>query len=273
MFDALPKRLMARRQARPQVGRQAAEPGPGVRARLNTFSAGLFAIARRGVVAGTRGARHLRPPAWPEREAPPDLVELGRFYGTARGAEVARQLSATMRRLVGEFGRGSLVAGLGYPGPFLRCWPQARRIDASLMPVPTERIDPADLVIVVHALEFSDDPRSVLREAWKLLADHGRLVVVVPNRGGPLAHLPSTPFGRGRAMGISELDRLLADNLFRTETRRLAVALPSARPRLSAIGDPLFGGVIVAVAVKDVYAGLPLIRAGARIPRRVMATA
>ena len=268
MFDALPKRLKANRLARRQAGRTQAAA-----AKLRAAAARVLDQARRSAADGVRRARLLHRPVWPERPAPPDLVELGRFYGTPRGAEVARQLSATMRRLVGEFGRGSLVTGLGYPGPFLRCWPQARRIDASLMPVPVERIDPADLVVVVHALEFSDDPRGLLREAWKLLADHGRLVVVVPNRAGPLAHLPGTPFGRGRPMGISELDRLLADNLFRTETRRLAVSLPSARPRLSAIGDPLFGGVIVAVAVKDVYAGLPLTRAGARTPRRVMASA
>ena len=47
-------------------------------------------------------------------------------------------------------------------------------------------------------LEMTNDPGTLLREAWRVLAAGGRLLVVVPNRRGLWARMDTTPFGHGR---------------------------------------------------------------------------
>ena len=101
---------------------------------------------------------------------------------------------------------GQRVLGLGYPTPYLglfredseRCiafmpaaqgvlkWPTARPALATLvdefsMPLPDAAVD---RILLVHALEMSDDPERLLREVWRVLAPSGRLIAVIPNRRG-----------------------------------------------------------------------------------------
>ena len=42
----------------------------------------------------------------------------------------------------------------------------------------------ADRILLVHMLEWSEKPRELLRELWRVLAPNGRLLLVVPNRRG-----------------------------------------------------------------------------------------
>ena len=41
-----------------------------------------------------------------------------------------------------------------------------------------------DRIVLVHALEMSDDAPSLVREIWRVLAPGGRLLLVIPNRRG-----------------------------------------------------------------------------------------
>ena len=136
-----------------------------------------------------------------------DVVDLRNFY--------AEQLGTLARRFIGlgirsrwPDTRGQRVVGLGYTTPYLglfrdeaeRClafmpaaqgvikWPSARPALAALveeydLPLPDLSVD---RLVLVHALEMSDDAPSLLRELWRVLAPGGRLLLVIPNRRGSM---------------------------------------------------------------------------------------
>jgi SAM-dependent methyltransferase len=218
------------------------------------------------------------------------------FYATARGAVTARLLRERLSRFW-PAARGESVLGLGYAQPYLRLWrEQARRCIAvtpgqfgawppvgpgllcraeeDALPFPDLSFD---RVLLVHGLESAENSRALLREVWRVLKDDGRLLVVVPNRTGLWAYAESTPFGHGQPFSTGQIARLLAANMFRTERSEAALYMPpSARrfvlrsaevsERVGRRVAPATGGVIIAQACKDAYAGMP-VRA---VPRRRM---
>jgi SAM-dependent methyltransferase len=122
-----------------------------------------------------------------------------------------------------------------------------------------------DRVLIVHALECTEQVRPLLREAWRVLADSGKLVIIVPNRRGLWARFESTPLGNGRPYSRGQLSRLLRDNMFMPveSTRALFVPpvdlgiLQGAAAAWEKVGMRLFpaaAGVIITEAVKQMYA-------------------
>ena len=130
-----------------------------------------------------------------------DVIDLRDFYSQRLGI-VARQLINRGIRARWPDATGQRVLGLGYPTPYLglfredseRCiafmpaaqgvlkWPTARPalatlIDEFSMPLPDAAVD---RILLVHALEMSDDPERLLREVWRVLAPSGP-----PDRGDP----------------------------------------------------------------------------------------
>ena len=212
------------------------------------------------------------------------------FYGSARGAVTARVLR---ERLVAMWpsAQGESVLGIGYSMPYLRLWrDQASRcialtpaqMGAASWPpgVPNlsctaeeDCLPFADLtfdrILLVHGLEMAENARRLLREIWRVLKDDGRLLIVAPNRSGLWAYRDSTPFGHGLPYSTGQLGRLLAGGLFRIERRDAALWMPPSALRVVLRSAPLFeragrkmvpglAGVILAEAVKDVYAAMPL---------------
>ena len=49
------------------------------------------------------------------------------------------------------------------------------------LPLPDESVTQ---VFMIHCLEFIDDPEMALNEIWRVLHPEGRLIMVVPHRGG-----------------------------------------------------------------------------------------
>src|SRR5258706_14170267 len=117
-----------------------------------------------------------------------DVIDLRDFYSRRLGI-VARQLINRGIRARWPNADGQRVLGLGYPTPYLglfredseRCiafmpaaqgvlkWPTARPalatlIDEFSMPLPDAAVD---RILLVHALEMSDDPERLLREGWR----------------------------------------------------------------------------------------------------------
>jgi SAM-dependent methyltransferase len=216
------------------------------------------------------------------------LPHLQRFYGSPRGAVAARAVRAALTDLWPDL-RGMSVLGLGYAPPYLRLWrSQAARCAAVMhpehgplrwprhapgvalladevaLPFPDRSFD---RVLMVHALENAESARRAMREVWRVLADGGRLVVVVPNRRGMWAHLEGTPFGHGRPYSPGQLDRLLDQQLFTVRARRAVLFVPPFASRLllrtapawDAVGGTLFHGfcgVVLAEAEKEVAAPL-----------------
>ena len=164
-----------------------------------------------------------------------DVIDLRDFYSQRLGI-VARLLINRAIRERWPNAEGQRVLGIGYPTPYLglfredseRCiafmpavqgvlkWPTARPTLAALvdefsLPLPDAAVD---RVLLVHALEMSDDPESLLREVWRVLAPSGRMIVVIPNRRGVWARTDKTPFGHGRPYSRSQITELLRQTWF-----------------------------------------------------------
>lgn len=216
-----------------------------------------------------------------------DVIALRDFYESGLG-KVARRMIARRIREIWPDVRGMTMLGVGYATPFLGAfraeagrviaimpapqgvvrWPsEGGRLtalaDETHLPLPDCSID---RLLLVHALECAENTRPMMRELWRVLADGGRLMVVVPNRRGLWAQFERTPFGRGRPYSPGQLSQSLKDTLFQPYQTETALFIPpvrsrvllSAAPALEKVGQRWFAGfagVIVAEAVKEIYAG------------------
>ncbi|GBQ84664.1 class I SAM-dependent methyltransferase [Asaia krungthepensis] len=231
----------------------------------------------------------------PKRIAQPIPPDAAGFYASRRGEQVTSLLMARLAPLLPD-PRGLRVLGLGFAQPLLAQWrgldeakwvasaqldtPLTRRHGTSFSNLPSWPsclVAPdclpfddlsIDLVVMVHGLELVD-PQPLLRMVWKLLADHGRLVLVVPNRTGLAAKDDTLPFGHGSPFSASQLDRALHRGLFRVEASASALSAPLgllslgektaliADKAVGALGRRL-GGVHLVNACKDLYSGMPV---------------
>jgi SAM-dependent methyltransferase len=216
-----------------------------------------------------------------------DAVALKTFYSSCLG-KIARRMIARRVRQIWPDVHAMNVLGLGYATPFLSAfrseaerviafmparqgvvhWPSEGRglvalADETRLPLPDCSID---RLLLVHALECAENTRPMMRELWRVLADGGRMLVVVPNRRGLWAHFEHTPFGHGRPYSPGQLSQSLTDTMFAPYQTAAALFIPpvrsrmllSAAPALEQIGQRWFAGfagVIVAEAIKEIYAG------------------
>ena len=225
-----------------------------------------------------------------------DIVDLQGFYASALGRLAARGIGRIVARQWAERA-GLSLAGIGYATPYLEpfradClrtlalmparqgvvnWPTHGRSSAALIeptaiPLPTASID---RVLVVHALEFSEQPGDMLEEIWRILTPGGRLMVIAPSRAGLWARVDTTPFGHGQPYSRSQLRELLRENLFSpTFWDEALYAPPFANrlmlriaPAIERIGDKLHlpgAGVVLVEASKQLYRPITVRRAATR---------
>jgi SAM-dependent methyltransferase len=215
-----------------------------------------------------------------------DVIDLRDFYATPLGQTARRVLRARLRALWPDV-KGMNVLGLGYAVPYLGVFRgEAGRVLAAMpasqgvlpwpasgsgltmlageseLPLPDLSMD---RILLVHALECTEMVRPLMREIWRVLADGGRLIVVVPNRTGLWARFERTPFGHGRPYSSRQVAQLLRDSMFTPVERRPALFLPPVRSRMAMAMAPAFenigarwlpalGGVLLAEAAKTIYA-------------------
>jgi SAM-dependent methyltransferase len=134
--------------------------------------------------------------------------------------------------------------------------------EESVLPFPDRALD---RILMVHCLEGTAEVRTVLRECWRVLADGGRLIVVVANRRGLWSRAENAPFAQGRPFSRSQITRLLRDAMFAPLASTTALFMPPMwwrlfggwGPALDDIGTRLFptiAGVLVIEAEKQIYA-------------------
>lgn len=216
-----------------------------------------------------------------------DVVDLRDFYAENLGRVARRMIGRRVRALWPDV-RGVSLLGLGYAAPFLGVfraeaqrvvalmpagqgvlhWPAdapnlAALAEETALPIADRAID---RVLVVHALECAERVRPMMREIWRVLADDGRVIVVVPNRRGLWARFEHTPFGHGRPYTPGQLSRGLRTAMFTPHQAATALFVPPIRSRmmLSAAGAleelgqrwfTSFAGVVLFEASKQVFAG------------------
>jgi SAM-dependent methyltransferase len=209
----------------------------------------------------------------------PDVKVLKNFYESALGKVFCRVIRAELRKSWPEISPQETVAGIGFAVCELRMFHSAIALmpgaqgavkwhgdsvlcEETRLPVADNSIAKA---ILIHALEYSGQPQSVLREMWRILAPGGRMIIIVPNAAGMWARFGRTPLQRGRVFSRLRLETLINDGLFRIINTRSAVHIPPTNSRfalknfkiLEAIGKKLWGGcggVIMIEAEKTVYA-------------------
>lgn len=214
------------------------------------------------------------------------VEELHAFYAGPLGAAA---VAAVRPRLVEAWGdaRGLDVLALGYGGPLLPAWPQARRVVAA-MPAgggahawpPLARNAAAlveegalpfanalfDRLLVAHLLEEAEDPLGWLAEAARVLAPAGRLMCVAASRSGAWARAEGTPFGHGRPYSRTQLMAALrtaglepqgsARVLYAPPLSALAPAAAVFEAAGRAVRSPL-SGLVMVEAVKHAFAPRP----------------
>jgi len=224
-----------------------------------------------------------------------DITELRDFYATSLG-QVARRMIRRRVRALWPDTRGMRVLGLGFATPYLRPFrEEAERVVAVMpaqqgaMPWPPEGPNLVgmadetslpfpdrsfDRILVVHAIESTEQMRFEMRELWRVLSDSGRLLIVAPNRRGIWAQLDRTPFGSGRPFTVGQLSLLLRENLFTPLQSASALYVPptssrfllSSAPAWEEIGTrwfPSLSGVLMIEAAKQLYASTMVSEEGA----------
>ena len=106
-----------------------------------------------------------------------------------------------------------------------------------------------------------------LREIWRVMADGGRLVTVVPTRAGLWSQLDRSPFYQGHPYSPAQVSHLLRANMFAPMRQARALYMPPTRSRLMMRMAPAFerfgqrwlgrfAGVSVIESGKQLYAGI-----------------
>lgn len=216
-----------------------------------------------------------------------DILEMRDFYNSHLGNVVRRMIRRRIREFLPNV-KGHNMMALGYPTPFLRYYREEAKRLVALMPaeqgalswsrkIPnivalTEEAQfpladkSVDFALLTHALEFTINPRDMIREVWRVLADGGRLVLVVPNRAGLWGHMEKTPFGHGHPYSLSQLNQFLTENTFTPLRAEYALYVPPTQSRVflstagawEKIGHKWFrnlSGVLIVEASKQIYAG------------------
>ena len=230
----------------------------------------------------------------------PYVIELKEFYVTARG-RIARRVIRHAIRALWPKAAGEVALGLGYASPCLGMYrEEAERIVAlmpagqGVIPWPGEGKQLAtvsaeselpfadncfDKILLLHALEFSEELHPMMTEIWRVLRPQGRLLAVVPNRRGMWARIERTPFGHGHPFTGEQLSRLLRDHGFVPLRQQMTLYVPPSRShmvlRLSGLWQKLglrfarpFGGLLLVEAEKEVYEARPV---GRRARRKALA--
>lgn len=225
-----------------------------------------------------------------------DIVDLRAFYASELGRLTEHSISMALSSVWASVPNERLV-GLGYTLPWLErfgtdaervfafmpatqgavVWPPDKPSTTALvfdeeLPLVDASID---RMLLVHSLEHAENPRETLNEIWRVLSPAGRVVIVVPNRRGMWARFEHTPFGIGRPFSRGQLSELLRETnftpaawadslLFPPSRRRFMMGLHAALERMGRRFWPIFSGVLIVVAQKRIYQGLPIAQRASR---------
>ncbi len=207
------------------------------------------------------------------------------FYATRLGQAAVARLRQRLLDLWGDC-TGQTILCIGFPGPVVPLWQASARTCIGVVPehmgtvqlasvrgqvtaiAPESRLPFGDgvfdRVILLHALEEADNPRLLMREAWRVLSPEGRIVAATANRRSLWSLNESNAFGHGRPWTRRQLINFTTESLFQVTASTTAVHMPPLNwsiitaaskswERLGELITPGFGGVVLVEAVKRLY--------------------
>ena len=209
-----------------------------------------------------------------------DIIELREFYQSPRGQTAAAAIGRVLQNYLPSSGQTVVY---GYAPPTLvptpgalalmpapqgvAAWPssdanRAALVEENQFPLSDQSVD---TLVLMHALEACGNAPALLRECWRVLKGHGRLIIIAPNRRGLWARIENTPFGRGSPYTGTQLRQQLRAAQFVAERWQRTLFVPPFKsrtllafaPLFEALGTrltPTFGGVILLAASKQLYA-------------------
>ncbi|MBB4075828.1 SAM-dependent methyltransferase [Bartonella fuyuanensis] len=217
-----------------------------------------------------------------------DIVTLKDFYASALGLRVQKTLCDQLNLWWSDL-TDKRIMGLGYALPYLsalrertqQCfafmpasqgassWPGAEKVATALvfeedLPLPDASVD---CILLVHALEYTENSFETLNEIWRVLVPNGHLIVIVPNRSGFWARNTTTPFGYGEPYSQQQIIRLFEKTNFVSGSIQEIVHYMPSTGYVSRLFSffyepfarhllPYFGGLLMCQAQKRVYQGL-----------------
>lgn len=234
-----------------------------------------------------------------------DVLDLRTFYYRTRLGRAAQGAIRGQMVSLWPPQKGQCVVGFGFAVPLLRPYLATARRVIGLMPGPQgvmpwpagmanvsvlcgETLWPlesgsVDRLVLLHGLETSENPSSVLDECLRVLAPGGRALFIVPNRAGLWARRDRTPFGHGSPYSLGQLEVLLRAHGFERERHVAALFQPPtekrfwlrAAPMLERVGQSVSGqfagGVLMLEATRQTPATSgPGLRDRVRAPLRVL---
>ncbi|WP_224813921.1 hypothetical protein [Hasllibacter sp. MH4015] len=218
-----------------------------------------------------------------------DVVDLRQFYYRTPLGRIAQKAVRDRMLELWPSAKGQTVVGFGFAVPLLRPYlAEAERVigvmpaEQGVMPWPAglqnvstlcrENLWPiatgsVDKLILMHGLETSEHPISVLDECERVLSDSGRVLFVVPNRRGLWARRDATPFGFGRPYSLGQLEAQVEACDFVPKRHAAALFSPPSEHRFwlrSADMLERYGGKLS----RDRAGGVILLEAAKQVPAR-----
>ncbi|MCE2716466.1 MAG: class I SAM-dependent methyltransferase [Pseudomonadota bacterium] len=215
-----------------------------------------------------------------------DVVDLKEFYRSALAEKVKsiiKQMLTYLRK--NNIGKRTLFVGFGAPygninkNEFLLmhahfgalAWPDNNRGRVTLSYENEWAFSDHlfDEIIIVHGLEYAQNADGLLQECYRCLCPEGRLVVIVPNRRSFWIHSGKTPFSFGHPYTLSQISSILKKHDFIiTDATRGLYSFPTSTwfmnlaswvfERIASTTLQKFSGLVGVVAIKRVYAGIPI---------------
>jgi len=218
------------------------------------------------------------------------LDKIVKFYNGDLGQYIHPKIEMVLSRHLPSMGEGTNIACVGSAGlfPYQSLFDNSCRlalqmtddrsasmddvlqksdnfiaIDPGYWPYRAEEVD---CVILMHDIEFMNDPEVYLREAWRVLKGEGQLIIVFPNRQGAWARSDNNPFGQGYPFTISQMRKILSKVHFMVDKIEGSLYHPPYKPKtkmahmvfscLEYIGRviPFKPGVVTVSASKHIYA-------------------
>lgn len=178
-----------------------------------------------------------------------NIKDIKSFYSTPLGELVHLYVQDVINSFLNV--EQNTILTLGFPIPYLKekwfktnqflifmpaslggmTWPTPEKsrtavVNELSLPLPNQSVD---LLLVIHSLEFTSNPKAFMKEVDRILKIDGKVLLIVPNKRGVWGHLENTPFGYGQSFSMQQMTRLLSDQNFKTVKQERFLYFPPSQ--------------------------------------------